>query len=164
MTKEQLAEVLKQLKEGQGDLASRLQQMLDEMDQKGMKPSDQLGQAGDAMGRARDLLGKGEPGDAVGEQGEALQALRDGAQQLGEQMMGQGSPGGLAQRDGQQGEDPLGRPRRNQGPDLGTHVQVPDDIDIQRARRVLEELRRRFSDPARPNLELEYLERLLKRY
>jgi hypothetical protein len=29
-------------------------------------------------------------------------------------------------------------------------------------RRILEELRRRFSDPERPQLELEYLERLLK--
>ena len=164
MTPEQLAEALKQLKEGQGQLADRMQQMLDEMDQKGMRPSDELGRAGDAMGRARDLLGQRQPGEAVGEQGEALQALRDGAQKLGEQMMSQGSPGGLARREGSEAQDPLGRPRRHQGPDLGTQVQVPDDIDIQRARRILEELRRRFSDPARPNLELDYIERLLRRY
>ncbi|WP_205470588.1 TIGR02302 family protein [Breoghania sp. L-A4] len=164
MTKEQLAEILKQLKEGQGDLASRLQQMLDQMDQNGMQPSGELGRAGDAMGRARDLLGQQQPGEAVGEQGEALQALRDGAQQLGEQMLSQGSPGGLARREGRDAQDPLGRPRRHEGPDLGTQVKVPDDIDIQRARRILEELRRRFSDPTRPGFELEYLERLLKRY
>ncbi len=41
-------------------------------------------------------------------------------------------------------------------------VKVPGEIDVQRARRILEELRRRFSDPARPQLELDYLERLLK--
>ncbi|MEH0070765.1 DUF4175 family protein [Pannonibacter sp. Pt2-lr] len=29
---------------------------------------------------------------------------------------------------------------------------------------MLEELRRRFSDPARPRLELDYLERLLRSY
>lgn len=164
MTREQLEEALRKLQEGQGQLADRLQQMLDEMDQKGMQPSDKLGEAGDAMGRARDLLGQQQPGDAVGEQGQALQALREGAQQLGEQMMGQGGPGGMAQQEGPEREDPLGRPRRHQGPDLGTHVQVPDDIDIQKARRILEELRRRFSDPSRPSLELDYIERLLRRY
>jgi hypothetical protein len=34
----------------------------------------------------------------------------------------------------------------------------------QRAQRILEELRRRLSDPSRPPIELEYLERLLRRY
>ena len=34
----------------------------------------------------------------------------------------------------------------------------------QRAQRVLEELRRRLADPFRPREEMDYLERLLKRY
>ncbi len=41
-------------------------------------------------------------------------------------------------------------------------VKVPDEIDVQRARRVLEELRKRLSEPLRPRIELDYLERLLK--
>ena len=94
----------------------------------------------------------------------ALDALRRGAQGLTEQMMGQGegpgSPNGPSPLD----EDPLGRPRRTEGPDFNNRVQIPDEIDVQRARRILEELRRRFSDPSRPKLELDYLERLLKRY
>ena len=52
---------------------------------------------------------------------------------------------------------------------LENHVRVladvaerAEEIDVQRARRILEELRRRFSDPARPQLELDYIERLLK--
>jgi hypothetical protein len=32
-----------------------------------------------------------------------------------------------------------------------------------RARRILEELRRRLGDPTRPSEEIEYLERLLRR-
>jgi hypothetical protein len=40
----------------------------------------------------------------------------------------------------------------NGGPDIA-----------ERARRVLEELRRRLADPSRPNEERDYLERLLKR-
>jgi len=41
-------------------------------------------------------------------------------------------------------------------------VKVPGEIDVQRARRILEELRKRLSDPLRPQLELDYIERLLK--
>jgi anti-anti-sigma regulatory factor len=50
------------------------------------------------------------------------------------------------------------------GRDYGddTNVKVPGEIDVQRARRILEELRRRFADPLRPQIELDYLERLLK--
>jgi Domain of unknown function (DUF4175) len=36
--------------------------------------------------------------------------------------------------------------------------------DVQRARRILEELRRRFGENFRPQLELEYIERLLRDY
>ena len=46
--------------------------------------------------------------------------------------------------------DPLGRPQRFQGPDAGNSVKVPDQIDMQRAREILEELRRRLAQPTRP--------------
>ena len=59
----------------------------------------------------------------------------------------------------------MGRPpQRTDGPDPGVGVKVPDQIDVQRAREILEELRRRLGEPTRPMLELEYLERLLKRF
>ena len=41
-------------------------------------------------------------------------------------------------------------------------VKVPGEIDAQRARRILEELRKRFGESFRPQLELDYIERLLK--
>ncbi|WP_321334296.1 TIGR02302 family protein [Breoghania sp.] len=163
MTKEQLAEALKQLREGQADLEKRLQELMDQMAENGMKQPGELGEAGRSMGRAGKALGQGDTGSAVGEQGNALEALRRGAQQLGEQMMGPGGPGGMARPNMRNGEDPLGRPRRTDGFDDGNRVPVPGDIDIQRARRILEELRRRYSDPGRPQLELDYLERLLRR-
>jgi hypothetical protein len=43
-------------------------------------------------------------------------------------------------------------------------VKIPGEIDVQRVRRILEELRRRLGDPQRPQIELDYLERLLKDY
>lgn len=166
MTPEELAEALRQLQQGQGDLAEQLQQLMESLQQNGMQPNEQLGQAGESMGNAGEELGRGETGNAVGEQGNALEALRQGAQGMMEQMMGdqgQGPGRGLARGRSPLDEDPLGRPRRTEGPDFGDRVRVPDEIDVQRARRILEELRRRFSDPSRPPFELDYLERLLER-
>ena len=80
----------------------------------------------------------------------ALRAMMEG----GEAQTGQGP--------GNNGRDPLGRPDRSNRPDLGLSVKVPDEIDIQRAREVLDELRRRLGDPSRPTIELDYLERLIK--
>ena len=55
-------------------------------------------------------------------------------------------------------------PSGRKGPDLGTSVKVPDEIDMQRAREILEELRRRMGEPTRPQSELDYIERLLRRF
>jgi len=41
-------------------------------------------------------------------------------------------------------------------------VKVPGEIDAQRARRILEELRKRYGEGNRPQLELDYIERLLQ--
>jgi hypothetical protein len=60
--------------------------------------------------------------------------------------------------------DPLGRPQRSEGPDFGNSVKIPDEIDVQRAREILEELRRRLGEQTRPALELDYIERLLRRF
>ncbi|MCK7614432.1 TIGR02302 family protein [Roseibium sediminicola] len=164
MTQEQLEQMLEQLQQGQGDLAQQLQELMDQLNQNGMGQNQALGEAGDSMGDAQQSLGEGQGQQALGQQGNALDALRRGAQGLTEQMMGQGEGAGAPQGPSPLDEDPLGRPRRTEGPDFNNRVQIPDEIDVQRARRILEELRRRFSDPSRPKLELDYLERLLKRY
>jgi hypothetical protein len=131
---------------------------------------DQLGRAGEAMGEAEGQLGEGNSDNAVDAQGRALEAMRKGAQGMAQSMQqqqgmgpGQGQPGrGQQSRAGQE-TDPLGRPLRNRGTDYDdANVKVPGEIDVQRARRILEELRRRFADPLRPQIELDYLERLLK--
>lgn len=40
-------------------------------------------------------------------------------------------------------------------------MKVPDEIDTQRARQILEEIRRKLGDSLSPELERQYLERLL---
>jgi hypothetical protein len=108
-----------------------------------------------------------------------LEALRKGGQNLAQQMQGQpgegdGTEGAFGEPDGrpagrpsaqQRGrEDPLGRPQRQRDWADG-RVRVPgaDESATQRARRILDELRRRLGDPSRPSEELDYLERLLRR-
>lgn len=134
---------------------------------------DGLGDADSAMGDATGRLGEGNADGAVDSQGRALEALRKGAQSLAEAMqqgdgdgndnMGPGNRAGRQQSGGNQ-SDPLGRPLhgREFGDDLT--VKIPGEIDVQRVRRILEELRRRLADPARPQIELDYIERLLKDY
>jgi hypothetical protein len=165
MSPEELAEALRQLQEQQQGLAQSLQELMEQMEGMGMQPNGKLGQAGEAMGRAEGQLGQGQPGPAVGNQGQALEALRQGAQAMAQQLGNQG-PGYAGNPGGSQmpNEDPLGRPQRTVGPDLGTTVKVPDEIDIQRAREILEAIRERLGDPTRSIMERDYLERLLDRF
>ena len=131
---------------------------------------DGLGEADNAMGDAGGKLGEGNADGAVDSQGKALDAMRKGAQNLAEAMQqgdGEGQSDGPGNRAGRQQSggnqsDPLGRPLhgREFGDDLT--VKIPGEIDVQRVRRILEELRRRLADPQRPQIELDYIERLLK--
>jgi uncharacterized protein (TIGR02302 family) len=128
----------------------------------------QLGDAGEAMGQAEGQLGEGDADNAVDSQGRALDAMRKGAQGLAQSMQQQGmGPGpngrpGRGQARAQQDTDPLGRPLRGRDYGDDVTVKVPGEIDAQRARRILEELRKRFGEGFRPQLELDYIERLLK--
>ena len=63
-----------------------------------------------------------------------------------------------------QNRDPLGRPVRTTGPDFGDTTKVPTEIETQRAREILRELQQRLGDRDRPLLELDYIERLLRRF
>jgi hypothetical protein len=156
---------------GQGQRGEKGQQGEDGDPQAG-DGEDGLGDADTAMGDASGELGEGNADAAVDSQGKALEALRKGAQNLAEAMQqgdgdGQGEgPGNRAGRQQSGGNDPLGRQmplRGHEFPD-DFSVKVPGEIDVQRVRRILEELRRRLADPQRPQIELDYIERLLKDY
>ena len=165
MTRQELEQALKQLQEGQEGLQQQLQALMDKLQQQGMDPSGKLGQAGEAMGRAAGQLGKGRPGQAVGEQGNALDALRQGAQGLAQQFANRnGQGGGVRGGDQFSNQDPLGRPQRTTGPDLGASVKVPDEIDVQCAREILDAIRRKLGEAGQSPLERDYLERLLERF
>lgn len=171
-----------QLQQGQGDLRQQLEKMLEQLKKRqqqqgqgdeqgpGKDAADALDRAEQAMRDAENSLGNGDADGAADSQGRALSQLRRGAQAMAEAMQQQQGPGdGPGMPDGPEAEsadrtDPLGRPVRNREFGDDNTVKVPDEIDTQRARRVLEELRRRLSDPTRPRLELDYLDRLLQDY
>ena len=185
---------LSDLQQDQQGLRDRLKKLQDELAKHGMAPNqrgqqgqqgrqpgqegdqsgddeDGLGAADDAMGDAGGKLGDGNADGAVDSQGKALDALRKGAQSLAEAMQrdgeGQGnSPGTRAGRQpGGNGQtDPLGRSLHSRDASDDLSVKIPGEIDVQRVRRILEELRRRLADPQRPQIELDYIERLLKDY
>ena len=146
----------------QGELGNRLDELRRGLQRFGMQSPSQLDGAQRSMENAERALRQGDLDEATREQSRALEQLRQGAQSMAEQMMRQ-----MPSQYGRASDaplDPLGRPQRTEGPDLGTSVKLPDEIDAQRAREILEELRRRLGERFRPELELQYLERLLRRF
>ncbi|ASG19802.1 TIGR02302 family protein [Nitrospirillum viridazoti] len=134
----------------------------------GQAPSP-LDKADRAMGQAGRALSEGSPEDAVEAQGRALEALQDGLKGMAQQMarqMGRGTR--VAPRNATNGRgqntDPLGHQMTGQGATSTDSVKIPDHGDLQRAREILEELRRRASEAGRPKEELDYIDRLLKRF
>ncbi|TAK47553.1 MAG: TIGR02302 family protein [Xanthobacteraceae bacterium] len=171
-------DAMNELRQDQQALRDRLGKLLEDMKKRGLggqkqqgpgQPGDDLDEADSAMGEAGGQLGQGNADGAVDSQGRAADALRRGAQGLAQalqQMMGEGEGNSPGNRVGPQtgngpSADPLGRPLRGRDID-DTTVQVPGEIDVQRVRRILEELRRRLGETERPQLELDYIERLLK--
>jgi len=159
------------LDQRQQELRDRLNDLQRRMKGMGLKSEQGFDDADRAMGDATGDLRQGQNGrgKAIGDQGRALEALRRGAEGMQQQMQGQpGNGQGEAESEimpghgqGQRGRDPLGR---QYGPEGRGAAMGPlgDAIGAaERARRVMEELRRRLSDPNRPGDERDYLERLL---
>jgi uncharacterized protein (TIGR02302 family) len=134
---------------------------------------DPLGRAERAMRDATGALQRRQPGEAIGPQTEALDQLQQAAREFAQQMqrrLGRGNPddndvGATDSEPRDQVErDPLGRPMSNNGTLDRGDVKIPDQNTLQKAREILDELRRRAGERFRPEIELDYIERLLKRF
>ncbi len=115
-----------------------------------------LEEAEDAMGDAARALERGDADAALEAQDAAIGALRDAAQAASQALE--------AEQGAQESDaDPLGRAAGGTaGP--GSEIGVPSESDRQRAREILEELRRRAAERGRPQEELDYIDRLLERF
>ncbi|CUH49385.1 TIGR02302 family protein [Ruegeria atlantica] len=165
--------------QGQGSLADRQQALRDELNRQqqglpgtgtpeGDAARDALDRAGRAMEGAEEALRGDDLAEAIDQQSEAMEALREGMRSLGEALAqnqqnqpGQGSQEGDMQADNR---DPLGRAPGANGT-ISTDENLLQGEDVyRRARELLDEIRRRTGESDRPQIELEYLKRLLERF
>ncbi len=150
----------KDLQTEQNGLQNKLGEILKGLgDQKIPAPND-LGRAGRSMGQSGQDLGSNDLPNSAVDQKNALDAMRSAAADLANRLMKQ-----MGQGQGEQGgEDPLGRQQGVNGSPFGGNVKVPTQSELQRARNILMELRRRAAERARPQQELDYIDRLLKQF
>jgi len=171
MTADQLRDALKQLRQQQEDLGKQLGELQKNLGSLGMKPNQNYGKAQQEMKGASGQLAEGNGEGAVQGQGRALDALRKGTREMMNQLMaqmqqgqgqGQGQMPGQMGQGGQNGRDPLGRSRNDGGPmDNSDDNMVPDVIQAERARQILDAIRERLSNNPSLSEERRYLERLL---
>ncbi len=163
----------------QGSLSDRQRELRQRLDQmgKGQLPGDgtEKGEAGrqdmkraeEAMRDAERSLEEGDLSGALDRQAEAMQALRDGirnfgdalAEQQGESQAQQGER--FAEVDPTNRRDPLGR-EPGDSARIGSDKNLLQGEDVyRRAQDLLDEIRKRSGELARPEAERDYLRRLL---
>lgn len=170
--------------QGQNGLAQRQQDLRDRLDGlgSGRLPGDgsergeatrrELDRAGRAMREAEEALRDGDLPQALDRQAEAMEAMREGMRNMGEAMAEEqrqqqrnGQPGqefGQADPNGQR--DPLGR-EPGDSARIGSDQNMLQGEDVyRRAQDLLDEIRRRSGEQARPDVELDYLRRLLDQF
>ncbi|MEJ6396885.1 DUF4175 domain-containing protein [Yoonia sp. 208BN28-4] len=167
----------------EGSLSERQQALRDELNRQRDALPGLDGEAGDiarraleraegAMDGAEEALRQGDLAEAIDRQAEAMDALRNGMRSLSEalaenrnQEPGQGSEQGeTTGRVEPSRRDPLGRELGNNG-QFGTDENLLQGEDVyRRAEELLNELRRRSSEQERPEIEKDYLRRLLDRF
>ncbi len=131
----------------------------------------QLDRAGRAMEEAEGLLEEGDIAGALDAQSEALEALREGMTELGRALAQEqtGQEPGQGQAEGNMApdrplQDPLGRQAGNSG-SFGSEEAMGERQEAsRRARELQEELRQRSAEQDRPEIELDYLRRLLDQF
>jgi uncharacterized protein (TIGR02302 family) len=180
-----LRRALGELMQQFGDLTGQVPPSLGEADTAMREAGRQLGEGNDADAggseqKAIEALQKGgrEMGQAMAKQF-GPQGGQDGNEQEGDGdgpmgltlHDGQGDDQGHGWRSGppdraQQGRDPLGRRygQGSSGADESADVTVPEERERQRTQAIQEELRRRGGERIRPQMELDYIDRLLKQF
>ena len=130
---------------------------------------DALDRAGRAMDGAEDALRENDLAEAIDNQGQAMEALREGMRALGEMMSEQqrnAQPGQGQQESDRRADsrDPLGRESGNSGTQGDDSPLALNDDAYGRAQELLDEIRRRSGEVDRPEVERDYLDRLLDRF
>ncbi|NIZ00319.1 DUF4175 domain-containing protein [Thalassospira lucentensis] len=114
----------------------------------------------DAMRRAAEALGHNRSHEALQYQRQAMENLKKGIGEINRALEGLSQLAPLLEDlEGAGRRDPLGRPVGGDGT-----TTIPNVDTLERAWRIMQELRRRSGDPDRPQIEQDYIDRLLKRF
>lgn len=169
--------------DSEGSLAERQQALRGELErQRGNLPGltgeqaqaarEALERAERAMDRAEDALRDGDLPGAIDNQALAMDLLREGLRNLGQALADNRDPDAADDSAEGQGQgrteparrDPLGR-QPGEGGQFGTDQNLLQGEDVyRRAEEILEELRRRAGEQERPEVERDYLRRLLEQF
>lgn len=160
------------LSERQGSLADRIEELAEnqlgsgeegEGEGAGGLDEDTLAAIERSQRRAGNALEDGNQGRAIRNQEQATRQLRELAEGLAEDLdAARADRLGEQQTGGQGRADPFGNAPIGAVDDSNS-VDVPDEAERQRAKDILDELRRRYDDAVDED-EREYLERLLDRF
>lgn len=165
-----------ELGDRQRNLRSELDKLREAMKGLGEQGERALGEAGEAMGRAEEALKKGDIPGALRDQNKALEGLRAGQQALAEALQGEDGEGQAGSEDSQSGQsgeprgqlgqsdkrDPLGRENGQYLPEGGELNEKNGGKSAgDRARNVLDELRKRLGEDERSKVERDYYRRLI---
>lgn len=164
----------KSLSDRQKELADKLDQLNKDgkLPGKGSEAGESgrqnLDDAGRAMKDAEQALRDGDLSGALDKQAEAMEAMREGMRDFGEalaqenQAQGQAQDGEMVGRDDpNSNRDPLGR-EPGDAARIGSDRNLLQGEDVyRRAQELLDEIRKRSGEQARPEGERDYLKRLL---
>jgi uncharacterized protein (TIGR02302 family) len=138
--------------------------------EEGQAAREALRRAEREMAEAGDSLRQGDLPEALNNQADALEALREGLENLGQELA-RNQDGNMGRQGDQAGSpdpesnrDPLGRQAGTTGRIGSEENLLNGDDPVMRSRELMDEIRRRSGDKSRPKIELDYLERLLDRF
>ncbi len=147
-----------------------LGQLMREAGEKMKEAPENMGLAEQEMRGSSAMLKGNNPGGAIPHQEKAIAHLQDAMEDMNQQMMARMRQMTLLSLGGAS-LDPLGRPRGSDGdgePDNGRDifgtVEIPEEHERKRIEEIMKILRERSGDFSRPEIELEYLRRLLRQF
>ncbi|MCZ2327883.1 TIGR02302 family protein [Bartonella sp. F02] len=150
------------LKKRQAELQSELSVLEKELSLQGTEQSEALKEAEKKMNSAKTALGRGNHEMSIQNQSETLEALRQGAQNLLKKMREELKRAGNNQKTFSEPKDPLGRSLSTETSQDQENQFLPQESDRIRAQKILEEIRKRLGNEYIPEIEKNYLERLLR--
>jgi uncharacterized protein (TIGR02302 family) len=156
-------EALDRLAQLQEALRRQLGDLMRRYGEKAGSIPDPLGRAERAMRNAREALSKGQAGSALDMQSQAQQQLARGLRRMLNNKPGDQQANGDGDIDDASRDGPNSRSRSDIGDGNGKQT-LPTRMDLQRALEILKELHKRSGDRNRPKYELDYFERLMRRF